>query len=240
MEAFLRRTVSAALAGLIAGYAAALAGAIFEKETAAIPYGAYALATGVFLVLAFVLHHLFLFLVGVRGEAPQDKLQAAPPVSLAEAAPTAETRGSVAEPEDAEPDGPVSPDDREARRVEQLYAFILATREGRDRAGHLQELLAKTDRLQAYCAAHAGADARKSDEYRRTIDALLREIVADFRTFEKQDPIDEFLYDMGGFHVSGLLAEFGMNNIAYGFYRNMKDNHLKSEIRKRCPDIFAR
>lgn len=243
MKEFLLRTGSAAFAGLIAGYAAALAGAVFEKEAGAIPYGEYALPAGVFLVLVFILHRLFRLFAGVRtGGAPPPASASADPLTDASAGvpPVVQPGPNISETEDAAPETPVSPDDREARRVAQLYAVIQATQEGRTLDAHLQQILAKLNEVRDYRAAHARAGMPESEDYRRTIDALLREIMADFRSFENKDPLNEFLYDMGGFHIVGLLAEFGMNNIAYGLYRNMKDDHLKSRIRQRHPDIFSR
>jgi len=243
MKEFLFRTASAAVAGLIAGYAAAVAGAVFEREAGAIPYGEYALPAGIFLFLVFILHGFFGLVAGTRLRAtPPPTSASADPLTdpAAGVPPATRLKSNIAEIENAAPEAPGSSDDREARRVAQLYAVIQATQEGRTLDAHLQQILAKLNAVQEYRAAHARAGKPETEDYRRTIDALLREIMADFRSFENKDPLNEFLYDMGGFHIVGLLAEFGMNNIAYGLYRNMKDDHLKSRIRQRHPDIFSR
>ncbi len=251
MSGTLRVTGATALAGLIAGYVAALAGVVFENEARVVPYGNYALPLGLFVVFVFVLRWLLLAVLGGRDPAPQTSIvrREVALVVPADASLMAEVKHEAEKSDglksdDVRPgDGPAtpaSPEDREAFRIGQLCAVIGATQEGRALDQKLQEILAKAGEVRALRDAQPRDAARESDNYRRTVDAMLRDIIADFRTFEQNDPLYAFMYEVGGYYVVELLAEFGMNNIAFGLFRNMKDDYIKSKIRNQHPDIFAR
>jgi len=253
MSGTLRVTGCTALAGLIAGYIAALAGLLFKTEAEAldVPFVNYTLPLGVFLVFVFILRWLLLSVIGGR-EATEppvfarretEPIIAANPLPLPEVVLDAEQSGDVKPAEIRPADGPAtpaSPEDREAFRIGQLCAVIGATQEGRALDQMLQAILAKAERVRDLRDAQPPGTARESEEYRRMVDTMLREIIADFRAFEQKDPLYEFMYEVGGYYVVGLLAEFGMNNIAYGLYRNMKDDYVKAKIRNQYPDIFSR
>ncbi len=253
MSGKLRETGCTALAGLVAGYIAALAGVLFknEAEGLGVPYAKHTLPLGVFLVFVFILRWFLLSVTGGRDrvEPPQVARHEAGLTVVAPRSPVPEVTREVEKadviksgdlrPADS-PATPASPEDREAFRIGQLCAVIGATQEGRALDRILQEILAKAERVRACRDTQSPGTAHDDGAYRRTIDTMLREIIADFRTFEQKDPLYEFMYEVGGYYVVGLLAEFGMNNIAYGLYRNMKDDYVKSKIRNQYPDVFSR